>query len=555
MADYYTVLNKAIAALAENTGEARRLVYDRARKALVRQLEAIDPPLSPSDITRQRLSLEEAIRSVEAEQASTALGLPTLTPDATSSAAPASAQIRPTPSTARSAHPAEGEPPATSSAPDTDEGIAGSATGTGATDFAPNPLTDLPQTANQGMTAPPAENVSVNAFRRAVNEASDLPNRAGEAAATARSVITGETGAQAARTEPRFSVQSPLPPTGIAGKEASQVDPNERPEPDVNEVLEAKSGPYDDPEIGRMIDQPRGSSAVKKALLFGGAALLLVLIAGGAVLFFSLQTNLPDLRGGQEVASVEESAAAVDRVSSGEQEGGATDPSRVAPDAERVATRPVETPELAEQAADSSQLTESPAPGEAPSVNAAIPNSQRAILYEETDDPALNNTIAVSGSVVWRERQNPAAPASRIADVEITIPERDFSMTMVLRENLDPAVEASNIFEVSFDMPDDYKGGSVTEIPGLILKSTENARGDLLIGTEVRIATNLFWLALSGLPADITANRTLLRDREWIDLPLKFDNGQRGLIAFEKGGSGGRAIESVVNSWSATEPQ
>ena len=53
--------------LPENTGGARRGVYEKARKAIVRQLEGFDPPLSPSEITRQRLSLEECIRRVEAE--------------------------------------------------------------------------------------------------------------------------------------------------------------------------------------------------------------------------------------------------------------------------------------------------------------------------------------------------------------------------------------------------------------------------------------------------------------------------------------------------------
>jgi len=37
------------------------------RHALVAQLESVDPPLNDSDITRERLALEEAIRKVEAE--------------------------------------------------------------------------------------------------------------------------------------------------------------------------------------------------------------------------------------------------------------------------------------------------------------------------------------------------------------------------------------------------------------------------------------------------------------------------------------------------------
>src|ERR1700742_4011386 len=69
MADYYPLIAKAVTGLEKSTGEARRALYDRARSALVAQLRGVTPALSESDITRERLSLEEAIRKVEAEAA------------------------------------------------------------------------------------------------------------------------------------------------------------------------------------------------------------------------------------------------------------------------------------------------------------------------------------------------------------------------------------------------------------------------------------------------------------------------------------------------------
>src|SRR5690348_18113401 len=69
MADYYPLINKAVAGLDKSTGEARRALYERARSALVTQLRGVSPALSESDITRERLALEEAIRKVEAEAA------------------------------------------------------------------------------------------------------------------------------------------------------------------------------------------------------------------------------------------------------------------------------------------------------------------------------------------------------------------------------------------------------------------------------------------------------------------------------------------------------
>ena len=45
MADYKELLRKAVEALPENNGAARRAVYEKARAALVGQLRAISPPL------------------------------------------------------------------------------------------------------------------------------------------------------------------------------------------------------------------------------------------------------------------------------------------------------------------------------------------------------------------------------------------------------------------------------------------------------------------------------------------------------------------------------
>ena len=69
MADYYPLIARAVAGLEKNTGEGRRALYERARTALVAQLRGVTPPLTESEITRERLALEEAIRKVEAEAA------------------------------------------------------------------------------------------------------------------------------------------------------------------------------------------------------------------------------------------------------------------------------------------------------------------------------------------------------------------------------------------------------------------------------------------------------------------------------------------------------
>lgn len=68
MADYYPLIARAISGLdASAPGESRRALYGRGRQALIAQLRRVQPPLTESEITRERLSLEEAIRKMESE--------------------------------------------------------------------------------------------------------------------------------------------------------------------------------------------------------------------------------------------------------------------------------------------------------------------------------------------------------------------------------------------------------------------------------------------------------------------------------------------------------
>jgi len=82
MADYKELIRKAIQALPENNGAARRAVYEKARAALVGQLRGLNPPLAARDITQHRLQLEDCIRQVEQETSEAVIAGLKLTEDA-----------------------------------------------------------------------------------------------------------------------------------------------------------------------------------------------------------------------------------------------------------------------------------------------------------------------------------------------------------------------------------------------------------------------------------------------------------------------------------------
>lgn len=68
MADYYSLIKKAVARLDPSAPRAsRQAIYERARVAQLAQLRSMSPSLAETDITREQLALEGAMRRVEAE--------------------------------------------------------------------------------------------------------------------------------------------------------------------------------------------------------------------------------------------------------------------------------------------------------------------------------------------------------------------------------------------------------------------------------------------------------------------------------------------------------
>jgi hypothetical protein len=67
MADYYSIIAKAVSALDLNTEKARLRLYERARTALRSEMHCAYPPFHRSEIAAAEMSLEMAIEAVEAE--------------------------------------------------------------------------------------------------------------------------------------------------------------------------------------------------------------------------------------------------------------------------------------------------------------------------------------------------------------------------------------------------------------------------------------------------------------------------------------------------------
>jgi hypothetical protein len=531
MADYHPLIARAVSGLEKNTGENRRALYARAREALVGQLRGVQPALEESEITRERLALEEAIRKVEAEAARQ--GREALRPTLPRRAEPPRQDMpRATP-----------RPPAPASPPRFAAPTPPPRPAEGAQPQQPRPTpgnrSSLQDQALKKFREGPAAPDSPSESRRpSFRDNGDQilpvsgrmqPRDPGEQilplAQSLPPASAPEPPDQSAPAE-RAESYEPAAPERHALEDYGQLEPQMEPEnlwalpldstpaePPVD--LDAQAPPAErmapryDPEERQPVRRPPRSYA---GLIRLGLALVL-LLAIGVLLFWQRAT----------IVNVATNVVAMFRSS----------PS--APPKEAAPARPKITDRIGQP---------SPAPSSGPAV------AQRVVLYEEEpDDPQGKRFV---GTVLWKTEMRPASPGrppelAVRADVEV--PERKMSVTFSFRRNTDASLPASHTIEIVFTLPADSPSGGVQKVPGVLMKQSESTRGVPLAGLAVPVTPGYFLIGLSSLESDMQRNLQLLKERAWFDVPIIYNNNRRAILAMEKGTPGEQAFSAAFAAW------
>jgi hypothetical protein len=593
MTDYYPLIARAVAGLEKNTGDQRRALYERARTALVAQLRGLDPPLTESEITRERLALEESIRKVEAEAARKARletpridpvtlsrpldlprrddkPVPALIPQPSASPGRATAPAReplmhqaadrdaavpnrdPAPtarepatglresfSLGREPAPAMREPPAAKREPPerpmNDQPPRRSFLPDAPAEAAEPRRPDPPSGAAAARAAgrsrarpPPLTDEGLKGFRDVVAEAETLGEATAQAARSAREAYAAvpSDDPELDRMEPRLEpmgLRAPLrEPPPARGPEPTAPMPEERsPARQAEAPRGADSARPPPPRrmgtrhvsvLGE--ERPQRSSAALVAALF--AVLVIVSIAGALywwrepVKGWFAAVRLP-LQG----------------------------PTEQNPARPKIPDR-VGQPGQAEQSAAAAPAGKN--------VLAAV--AQRVVLYEE--DPADPQGKRFVGSAVWRtETVSPGAgQAPEVAiRADFEIPERNLTASISIRRNTDQALPASHTIELMFNVPADFPFGGISNVPTILMKQAEQARGVPLAGLVVKVTPTFFLVGLASGEGDAQHNVQLLKERAWFDIPLVYANGRRAILAVEKGTPGERAFAEAFAAW------
>jgi len=568
MADYYPLISRAVAALEKNNGENRRALYERARAALLAQLRGVTPALEESDITRERLALEESIRKVEAEaarqfvEASRQMSAAKIRQSRQWDEPP---KLRPT--EARPAEPRrwdEVEPPASAprryvsppspapqeSAPASPQESARRAWLPGAAPRSDS-IFDRPLPPTAQPPSPAARDVGTAAEHHALLDAApedalgvaaeevdgalraEKSERAGGAAAPAPELARGrgffnrlKFGRSAKSVEPQArqermfepSPHEPRPHEGFSEPmlESSYLLDDSHPPPDQDRY--ASTDAIDDEfEVEESLTRSRYE---RRALVASGLIAAGLIMAVCAVLVWQWPNMVALYRSFR--------APAVDTARD------------VPPPA---TTRPKITDRI-EPGSPQAPATQAPA------TQAAVPAAQKVVLYEE--DPADPNGKRFVGSAIWRTETvtpGPGQPPELAIRADVEVPERKLAMTWSLRRNTDKGLPATHTVEIMFKLPADFPSGGISNVPGILMKQAEQTRGTPLAGLAVKVTPGFYLIGLSNADADKDRNLQLLKERSWFDIPVVYNNNRRAILALEKGTPGERVFADAFKAW------
>ncbi|WP_156829315.1 hypothetical protein [Amorphus coralli] len=660
MADFHTVLKRAVSALPDKSGPNRRAVYDKARKALLKQLQSLDPPLPAQEVTQQRLALEDAIRKLEAEiaragRSTPSAASPTAPAAARPSAPPRPAPPRPAPPLAQPDADDDEQPtPAPRAAAPRAPVAAPRANAPTVTPRAPTaapprpaapavdaadedasaeiPVADVPQRRREPTlgrpAAPSSEPEAEELGTEAADDASDTTS--GRRGAFRRPFGRGDAGRGAPAVPPEAGPQDDLSDEEIEEAAAEAEEPAIAPTADRRGWLRRRKGTpeptvtlaaadpdpqadesyaddgqdglreddgyedeayedeaYDDGYDDGGYDEPyyaEEEQGRRRSFRWLVAPIIIIVILGAGALALYTQRDTIMAMVTSPSGETSEPASSSETTASGETAADADSnkisdrigaPSEneaapvVAPDARTVKTTRVVTPRNGNgEPAASNQALPGTAPAQSPaatgtsqtatapaedvrdSTPAPADGTFEAVLYEEGASAAQGGN-ALRGTLDWQytEESIGGQPPEPVVKATLRVPDRDMTVDLLFRKNSDSALPASHLIEAQFNLSDDFPGGGIANVPGLIMKQTEAAQGNALLGASAKVSDNLFWIALSASDADQQKNLQLLKDRSWIDIPLLYTNGGRAILTLDKGPDGAEAIDQALAAW------
>ncbi len=491
MAEYYPLLAKAIGSLPNSTPDMRRIVYERARKALIGQLRTLHPPVPDDDIERESIELDRAVERLEGELASKTLAI--------ADAGPGAAEAHPVP-------PGDSAPvPAA----------------TGTFGGAPSPAARAPiERPPVGRTIP--DRVPLPPLRTKAPR--QVPVTADPSSAVPMLEVAAAPTAEAARP-----TATTLPPDVLV-RETGELDSGG----DGPRGFKLPGGGVRTRADGQrpIAPQPLGSEGPKRRLWIIPAGIgIVVALVGLAAYKLRDHPQTTARTVSTEPQAENESGKIAERVDGNADTSG---PSPVAKPAAKPTPVPVE------------QATAPAAPA-----NPDLLVLHRAALLVDAPDEA-SKVKTYLGSTVWKLNNVSGGPNDAVGlavEADVDLPDDKMKVVVIFEKNTDASLPATHTIKVRFLVQPGSPTGDVKQISVPQLRREDSPSGDALAGVTVPIVANSFLVGLSPGTTE-SANLDLLRVAPWIDVPMLLANGKIAKLTFEKSDSGQRDLNEAITAWS-----
>ena len=545
MADYYSILNKTISGLANNSQETRTAIYGKARTAIERQLRAMNPVPSEDAIARQMQLLEAAIVKLDTEYGSR---------DAPS---PSQQKVSPAPAAARTPQPPQQPPlrapvsqpvkqPATASV------VASGNLSVNKSHESVPPAVNVDNTPVTQHSAVANEHVSVDPRgmeydetilaavpdTRSVNQKDEQPKKGGFLSALipillAFGVVGG--GLYALWINKDALIDGLMGANSEPTIQSSEKDSSEKVSSDSdNNITDTKSQvDANDNKKVRIVGEDTTEKNSSKLTPEGET--------------IKVEPELP-----KDDASIQ---TPVDTGVTSDQNNGQTAENSNSADQKVVELGEDGQPKpIDEQAANnnSNVAAENSSNENTDQVRAveATPSvAQKAFLYEEGTAGA--SASRDNAAIIWSMEQELLDDGNRDAVIKghLEVPGRELSMTLLIKRNRDESLPASHIIELQFQLPKDFSGNNISDVSRFVMKTSEQGRGEGLIAVPAKISDGNFLIALNNLEQALATNNKLMLESSWIDVPLGYTTGRRALVTLEKGALGDKVFRDAFAEW------
>jgi hypothetical protein len=189
--------------------------------------------------------------------------------------------------------------------------------------------------------------------------------------------------------------------------------------------------------------------------------------------------------------------------------------------------------------------SESPSTVPAPVIT---PAEQRAILYEE--DPTDPKGKRYTGAVTWRTENissTPGTPPELVVRADLKVDDARTAVSMTFRRNTDDTMPASHVVEIKFDRPKDAP--EVSKLHGLLMKQVGGVHGAPLEGESAKVTPGYFMVALASGTQQLQRNLKLLKDDSQFEVVIGYSNGNKAILAIDKGASGEQVFKQAFAAW------